>query len=247
MFQETNLQRLPYNQLVELAIGFQGGDNGYGSLDLCESFNDIELQIIATCEMPTPNSQVYQYGIDSTSNTGAISYDSADRLYAANSTATLSVSWKNPGYTYRRNALEVENTGEDSELEKIKAELTGLKAEMGVGMEGLKRELMESVGTTIKELVGQLTSAQSAVVDSSLSTAGVLTPAAARTLLWSHLHTDSWLLDAEHTHRTLEQLGVETEKDLALLEMEHLQVLAGHFTAGKIAMKPVFLSALGLL
>ena len=235
MFQETNLQRLPYNQLVELAIGFQGGDNGYGSLDLCETFNDIELQIIATCEMPTPNSQVYQYGIDSSSSTGAISYDSADRLYAANSTATLSVSWNQAVvWDGARKTLEVENTGEDSELEKIKAELTGLKAEMGVGMEGLKRELMESVGTTIKELVGQLTSAQSAVVDSSLSTAGVLTPAAARTLLWSHLHTDSWLLDAEHTHRTLEQLGVETEKDLALLEMEHLQVLAGHFTAGKL-------------
>lgn len=93
MFYNTDLKRIPYNTLVE--VPFVVPRNYYGPNSLCDEFNDIKIQIIATCEQPSPSSAVYQYGVrynESTKQTDIL-YDAADRIYAANSTAAFSVKW----------------------------------------------------------------------------------------------------------------------------------------------------------
>ena len=91
-FSNTDLERIPYNRLVEVPFSVT---NTAGSVALCSVFNDIAVQIIATCEMPTSSSSVYQYGVeyDDTAKQTVIEYDPAHRIYASNSTATFSVKW----------------------------------------------------------------------------------------------------------------------------------------------------------
>lgn len=81
-FSQQDLQRIPYNLLIEVPITVTPGQ-------LCNKFVDVELQIVATCEIPNSNSQVFQYGVVD----GDISYEAADKIYALNNTATFSVSW----------------------------------------------------------------------------------------------------------------------------------------------------------
>ena len=92
-FQQTDLQRIPFNTLVEVLFSVTNNQNG--AIEVCNEFNDVGIEIIATCEMPNPNSQVYQYGVEynSTSKQTEILYDPAHRIYASNSTATFSVKW----------------------------------------------------------------------------------------------------------------------------------------------------------
>lgn len=89
-FSQSTLQFLPYNQPVEIPFTVTEGR-------LCKAYKDISLIIIATCELPTSNSQIYQYGIVPGSY-GAfgptISYNASHILYAANSTASFSVAWQ---------------------------------------------------------------------------------------------------------------------------------------------------------
>ena len=91
-FSNTDLERIPYNRLVEVPFSVT---NTAGSIALCNVFNDIAVQIIATCEMPTSSSSVYQYGVeyDDAAKQTIIKYDPAHRIYASNSTATFSVKW----------------------------------------------------------------------------------------------------------------------------------------------------------
>ena len=95
-FSQTDLQRIPYNLLIEVPITVTQGQ-------LCSKYNSIEVQIIATCEIPTSESQVFQYGIVN----GAISYDEADKMYALNDTATFSVAW--PDQSSQRRTEEALN------------------------------------------------------------------------------------------------------------------------------------------
>lgn len=81
-FSQQDLQRIPYNMLIEVPITVEPGQ-------LCHKFVNVEVQIIATCEIPNSNSQVFQYGVVD----GAISYNDGDKIYALNDTATFSVSW----------------------------------------------------------------------------------------------------------------------------------------------------------
>ena len=92
-FQQTDLQQIPYNTLVEVLFSVTNNQNG--AVGLCNEFNNIGIQIIATCEMPSPSSSVYQYGVafDESTLQTAIQYDSAHRIYASNSSATFSVKW----------------------------------------------------------------------------------------------------------------------------------------------------------
>ena len=92
-FQNSDLRRIPYNRLVEVVVSVTNNQNG--AAYLCNTFNDIAVQIIATCEMPSPSSAVYQYGVeyDEASKQTVIMYDPAHRIYASNSTATFSIKW----------------------------------------------------------------------------------------------------------------------------------------------------------
>jgi len=226
-FSETEFP-VPYGKLVEIPIGF-------GTLNLCESYNDIELQIIATCEIPVAGSQVYQYGVDPM--TGAVSYDPARRLYASNDTAKFSLSWKPP--SSNRALRAVGDVGE-SELYQVKQEtkqeLESMKTEllesMGSNgkqeMESLKTELLESMGEVSAGPVGRLPSLHGA--DSPREESSGEEPSlSTRKSLWEHLHRESWLLDPAITSRTLKQLGVEAEDDLALLNNAQLEQLAELF------------------
>ena len=93
LFSSTDIQKIPYNRLVE--VPFTATHVFNGPVSLCTEFMDIEVRLIATCEQPTAGSEVYQYGVvyDATSNQMAIKYDPAHRIYASNSTATFSVKW----------------------------------------------------------------------------------------------------------------------------------------------------------
>ena len=93
IFSNTDIQRIPYNRLVEVPFTVTHVYNG--PISLCNEFNDIELRIISTCEIPSSSSAVYQYGVeyDEASKQTVIKYDPAHRIYASNSTATFSVKW----------------------------------------------------------------------------------------------------------------------------------------------------------
>ena len=92
-FQQTDLQRIPYNRLVEVLFSVTNNQNG--AVSVCNEFNNVGIEIIATCEMPSPSSAVYQYGVvyDDNAKQTVIMYDPAHRIYASNSTATFSVTW----------------------------------------------------------------------------------------------------------------------------------------------------------
>ena len=92
-FQQTDLQRIPYNRLVEVLFSVTNSQKGATSM--CNVFNNVAVQIVATCEMPTSNRYVYQYGVayNETLQQTAIMYDPAHRIHASNSTATFSVTW----------------------------------------------------------------------------------------------------------------------------------------------------------
>ena len=226
-FSETDLKHIPYKELIEIPIAFGGGGNGAGIINLCETFKDIELQIMATCEIPTSNSQVYQYGIDP--STSAVSYDPARRLYAANSTAKFSVSWNNA-----KGKRALGEVSEESELGMMRTEMSEMKQEMKQELEvkfDAVETKMDGLRSVIASLVNELSSDKRHAGGYDSGTKS----------LWEQLHTEKWLLDPGSTSHTLKDLGVETEDDLALLDKSQLEQLAELF---KPIPKKKFLSAL---
>ncbi len=97
LFSSTDIQRIPYNNLVEVPFTVTHVYNG--PISLCNEFNDIVLRITATCEQPSSSSDVYQYGVayNQTTKQTTVMYDPAHRIYASNSTATFSVMLENQG------------------------------------------------------------------------------------------------------------------------------------------------------
>jgi hypothetical protein len=86
-FMAEDLGEIPYNELVEIPFAVT-------SMGICDSYTDISVTITATCEMPSPNSQVFQYGVlTDEDGVQSVSYNLDDRLYASNSSATFNVEW----------------------------------------------------------------------------------------------------------------------------------------------------------
>lgn len=85
MFSHTYIRKIPYLSAVEVPVTF-------AATGLCRSF-EIDLHIIATCEMPSPGSDVYQYGVQYNPNTGGteILYDY--KRGPESSTIKLFMSW----------------------------------------------------------------------------------------------------------------------------------------------------------
>jgi hypothetical protein len=119
-FSNTDLQRIPYKNYVEVPFSVDQG--------LCDSYSDIALEIIATCEMPSSSSYVYQYGVefDATTKKTSVLYDSP--IYATSDlkTATFSVAW--PSSTRR---LEARQPNDES--------YAALEVKMGRTQESLDR------------------------------------------------------------------------------------------------------------
>jgi hypothetical protein len=99
-FMSEDLGEIPFNELVEIPFAVS-------SMGICDSYTDISVSIIASCEMPSPNSQVFQYGVF-TNDDGiqSVSYNLDDRLYASNSSATFNVEWAS------RRRLQSEDSGD---------------------------------------------------------------------------------------------------------------------------------------
>ena len=136
-FSQTDLQRIPYNVLIEVPITVTQGP-------LCTKYNSIEVQIIATCEIPTSESQVFQYGIVN----GAISYDDADKIYALNDTATFSVAW--PDQSSQR------RTEETFSLHFVGNQSTSF-GNISATIESLIENKHDSLATSLKEDHSKLT------------------------------------------------------------------------------------------
>jgi hypothetical protein len=79
---------IPYNEPVEVLFTVENAG-------LCTDYEDVQVMLISTCEIPTSNSQVYQYGTSYDSKTNAVTvlYDSAHLRHASNSTASFTVRW----------------------------------------------------------------------------------------------------------------------------------------------------------
>ena len=90
-FSDTDLVAIPPGQYVE--VPFYIDDPG----NYCREYNNLELQIIATCEMRTAfESETFQYGYLNPGAVGQalqISYSPSDAFRATNSTAFFSVGW----------------------------------------------------------------------------------------------------------------------------------------------------------
>ena len=101
-FSETVLLSIPYNKFTEVEM-YVGNNFGQGT-NLCNTFSQVKMQIIATCEMLTSFAQVYQYGVkcDKSANLLSVSYNAAERVYAANSTYPFDVSFSGPTDGSRR-------------------------------------------------------------------------------------------------------------------------------------------------
>ena len=97
IFFSTDLRKIPYNQLVEVPFTVTRVYNG--PVSLCNEFNELEIKLIATCEISTSNSYVYQYGVeyDDSIKQTTVMYDPGHRIYAASSNATFSVKWPSGG------------------------------------------------------------------------------------------------------------------------------------------------------
>ena len=146
-FSQTDLQRIPYNVLIEVPITVTQGP-------LCTKYNSIEVQIIATCEIPTSESQVFQYGIVN----GAISYDDADKIYALNDTATFSVAWPDLSSQRRteETAVNVDNSMLEELIDKKHDNLTTVLKEdlaysLKEGHNSLASSLKEDLALSLKE------------------------------------------------------------------------------------------------
>ena len=82
---------IPYGVTIEVPMGVSMNPN-VGSINLCRDFEDIEIMLISTCEMPTPHSQVYQYEEAVSLTAGATVFYNMT-TGAQNSTAKFSVHW----------------------------------------------------------------------------------------------------------------------------------------------------------
>ena len=93
IFFSTDLRKIPYNHLVEVPFTVTRVYNG--PVSLCNEFNQLEVKLVATCEISTPNSYVYQYGVeyDESTRQSAVMYDAGHTIYASSSNATFSVKW----------------------------------------------------------------------------------------------------------------------------------------------------------
>ena len=91
---------IPFGVRTEIPVTFT--TNGY-----CNTFNNVNLMLIASCEIPTPNSRVQQYA--TVPNTVPVQINYNNYTYAQNWTVPFSVSW---AASRRLSEEEEEATGE---------------------------------------------------------------------------------------------------------------------------------------
>lgn len=87
-FMETELEDIPFNEQIE--VPFTVSKSG-----LCNAFRGIKVAIVASCEIASSSSRVYQYGViyDTTTHMTKMVYDAGNVITAAESSATFDVVW----------------------------------------------------------------------------------------------------------------------------------------------------------
>jgi len=121
--QNLNVQYIiPYGKSIEIPFGFDNGLAGASMIRECNSFSGLTVNLIAACENPTPNSQVFQYGNTiNAQGVPSVSFLAKDRLYAYNVTATVpDFSF---GTTYTRKLSEISS---ENELPTVKGVSDGV-------------------------------------------------------------------------------------------------------------------------
>lgn len=115
-FMASALRAIPYNQYVEVPFTVR-------ATGLCNTFNDIAIQLVASCEdQTTTSSKVSQYGIYPNTR---IDYNTI--VGPAMSIAMFSVAWPEPPLSTRRLEESIGMTESKVDLNSI--ELTELRAE----------------------------------------------------------------------------------------------------------------------
>jgi hypothetical protein len=87
-FSETDLAGIPYGVSVEVFFTVI-------ATGPCVEYNDIIVQLISTCEIPSATSQKHQYRSALNSSGEVVILFHAEE-YPFNDTSTFSVSWKSP-------------------------------------------------------------------------------------------------------------------------------------------------------
>lgn len=126
---------IPYLKYVEIPVTF-------AETGLCSVYNKIDLQIMASCEMSTKKSQVYQYGEEYNPSTGEMNVQYDVRRAAENSTATIDKIIWDPATTILSNAAE----GDDSSLASYYGDLENGR---GMTVRNVDREEMLPLSPTV--------------------------------------------------------------------------------------------------
>jgi len=134
---------------------------------------------------------------------------------------------------------ELDTMRSDLKLEtkstKLEVETIGINVVQDIG--SMKQDL-ESLGGLIKGLVNHLTPQHTAITPEQQHASSGSHYFVKK--LWEQLHNESWLVNPQMTNRALEDLGVGSEQELALLDKAQLDQLVEHF---KPIPKRKFLSA----
>ena len=104
-FSDTDLRQIPFRQTIEIPFMISISP-AYNGINLCNVFNQIQLEIVATCEIPNSDSHVYQYDVsyNTASNQVEVLYNSV--LGPTSSFATFSVSWPSTPLTSAKVSLQ---------------------------------------------------------------------------------------------------------------------------------------------
>lgn len=103
---------IPFGEVVEVFFSAKLGDS------ICRTFRDVKILLQPTCEIPTPNSQVYQYDNDVLSDgdeSAKVLYSNA--LGPQSIKGTFSVAWPaNPNRNNNRRRLHTYDNEEEGEV-----------------------------------------------------------------------------------------------------------------------------------
>ena len=134
---------IPFGVRTEIPVTFT--TNGY-----CNTFNNVNLMLIASCEIPTPNSRVQQYA--TVPNTVPVQINYNNYTYAQNWTVPFSVSW-----AASRRLSEEEEEGHSISQTTVTNELLLAKMDkMTTKIDVQKDEILEIMQKELKILRSEI-------------------------------------------------------------------------------------------
>ena len=105
IFSDTDLRQIPFRQTIEIPFSVSISPT-YNGINLCNVFNEIQLEIVATCEIPNSDSRVYQYDVSYNETTNQVEVLYNRVLGPSSSLAVFSVSWPSAPLTSAKVSLQ---------------------------------------------------------------------------------------------------------------------------------------------